>query len=270
MKKRLFLHIGTHKTGTTAIQSFLQNNVGKLLEQGVLFPQVGFIKTNHSPLSWFFHDPKYLPQGAVPADRQALVDSGPDHLWNALYNVAAGSPADTIVISGEGFSLIESPQVLAGYCAPFETTVIVYLRQQYAYLLSLYNQDVRSELFHRTEPYEDFLQDNRMLDFLHYDRMLEPWAKAFGKNNIIVGRYDKPALKEGLIADFAKKIGVTVDQDWKVTTDTINRSLPMPLTELKRLINRQQLTSAEHTNLNAALQRVTERLEVRDWLVNNW
>ena len=39
--KRVFLHIGTHKTGTTAIQAFLMKNEQGLRQQGILFPVSG-------------------------------------------------------------------------------------------------------------------------------------------------------------------------------------------------------------------------------------
>ncbi|MHB8232145.1 MAG: hypothetical protein ACYDDB_04520 [bacterium] len=43
MKKKLFLHIGTHKTGTTALQSLLATNDRLLSNSGVLFPSAGRI-----------------------------------------------------------------------------------------------------------------------------------------------------------------------------------------------------------------------------------
>ena len=35
---RLLLHVGTHKTGTTAIQTFAMRHRAALLERGLLFP----------------------------------------------------------------------------------------------------------------------------------------------------------------------------------------------------------------------------------------
>ncbi len=43
MKKKLFLHVGTHKTGTTALQSLLATNQKLLSDGGVLFPSAGRI-----------------------------------------------------------------------------------------------------------------------------------------------------------------------------------------------------------------------------------
>jgi len=38
MKRSLYIHIGTHKTGSTAIQSFLTLNKNIMQEFGVLYP----------------------------------------------------------------------------------------------------------------------------------------------------------------------------------------------------------------------------------------
>ena len=41
MKKRIIIHAGTHKTGTTFLQSFLSLNYKRLLDKGILFPLSG-------------------------------------------------------------------------------------------------------------------------------------------------------------------------------------------------------------------------------------
>ena len=40
MRRRAILHVGTEKTGTTAIQNRLRAHAPQLARQGVLFPEV--------------------------------------------------------------------------------------------------------------------------------------------------------------------------------------------------------------------------------------
>src|ERR1041385_6005831 len=47
---KLYLHIGTEKTGTTAIQTFFRENRDALIERGVLYPQAGGPQ-NHTGLA---------------------------------------------------------------------------------------------------------------------------------------------------------------------------------------------------------------------------
>ena len=48
MKKILYLHIGKHKTGTTALQDFMAMNRNELKKLGVLYPG---IDENHYPVA---------------------------------------------------------------------------------------------------------------------------------------------------------------------------------------------------------------------------
>ena len=45
--KQLYIHIGTGKTGTSAIQEFLYNNRKELLSDGVRYVDAGIVKNNH-------------------------------------------------------------------------------------------------------------------------------------------------------------------------------------------------------------------------------
>lgn len=47
MKRRLVLHLGLWKSGTTTIQSFLRGNPQRLAEIGVHYPQVGPENPDH-------------------------------------------------------------------------------------------------------------------------------------------------------------------------------------------------------------------------------
>jgi len=52
--KTLFVHIGTHKTGTTSIQNFLRNHATSLNECGVFVPKSGTLDENsgHHNIAW--------------------------------------------------------------------------------------------------------------------------------------------------------------------------------------------------------------------------
>ena len=69
------MHIGTHKTGTTAIQHFLDQNRSRLLEQGFLYPAV--------------------PEGSL-APRQhryiRVIADDPEKLLNYFNEIIAESP----------------------------------------------------------------------------------------------------------------------------------------------------------------------------------
>jgi len=47
-----YIHIGIHKTGSTAIQHFLHHNHDALLNHGILYPKVGLHGTGHHEIAW--------------------------------------------------------------------------------------------------------------------------------------------------------------------------------------------------------------------------
>ena len=53
-KKRLFLHIGRHKTGTTSLQNFFSEKKELLSERGILYPETGRV-TAHGTLDRAHH-----------------------------------------------------------------------------------------------------------------------------------------------------------------------------------------------------------------------
>src|SRR5919106_1288933 len=51
MTKRIcYIHVGPHKTGTTSIQRFLQENRTELLKHGYFVPESGNVNGGHHPI----------------------------------------------------------------------------------------------------------------------------------------------------------------------------------------------------------------------------
>lgn len=53
-ERKCFIHIGTHKTGTTSIQHLLIRNSSALRERGYCYPQAGRLELSpgHHNLAW--------------------------------------------------------------------------------------------------------------------------------------------------------------------------------------------------------------------------
>ncbi|MEL7097875.1 MAG: glycosyltransferase family 2 protein [Pseudomonadota bacterium] len=97
--KRLVLHVGLHKTGTTFVQHHLLAHRDTLRRAGILVPQTGFeTDVDGRPGALSGH------QGLVRALR-----SGEDATWRALHREISRSPARTVVISAENFSFPTAP-----------------------------------------------------------------------------------------------------------------------------------------------------------------
>lgn len=132
MQKRIFIHIGTHKTGSTSIQGFLAQQSERLRAGGIFTSKIGaYNKTggNHN-VAWelcdhFSFDPKF---GGV-AD---------------LLNELSASDLPTAVISSEDFEYLALvPDRMRSFDAQltelgYDTHYLVYFRNFASYAKSLY------------------------------------------------------------------------------------------------------------------------------------
>ncbi len=78
----LYLHIGSNKAGSTAIQTFARNNEAKLERNGILYPVIGRNGQGaHHPLCFSFIDPRttkdarYHPRSDAEGIIQEVVGS---------------------------------------------------------------------------------------------------------------------------------------------------------------------------------------------------
>jgi hypothetical protein len=63
--KTLFVHIGTHKTGTTSIQAYLSKHAALLLRRGLYVPAIGSVweHSGHHNVAWGLRDdPRFKPE----------------------------------------------------------------------------------------------------------------------------------------------------------------------------------------------------------------
>ena len=90
MKKRLYLHIGSHKTATTFLQNSFANNPAAMAELGILYPQSGMIYQAHFKLSGELRD-------------RALADRPLEMLpeWSAALAEMQASTQPAVLISSE-------------------------------------------------------------------------------------------------------------------------------------------------------------------------
>jgi hypothetical protein len=138
--KKIFLHIGLHKTGTTALQSAFLRCRENLKEQGFYYPRVGIPLNSqgHHNIAWGFL-----------RDRRYMASSGDIH---ALLNEIESVDCPNTIISSEDFeSLLNQPMMLEKVTDVFskngfKVLVIIYFRNQADYLISLYGELLKAGL----------------------------------------------------------------------------------------------------------------------------
>ncbi|QXD16148.1 hypothetical protein GQ464_004135 [Rhodocaloribacter litoris] len=221
--KTVYLHIGTHKTGTTSLQHFFWRAAGTLARQGVLYPRTGRSARSlwsHHELSWSFHRRQAAP---------------PERLWKALQEEIEASPADRILLSSEHFSLLGPSYLrqLAAHLKGYRLEVLLYLRAPKDFLQSLYGQYLRSR-GHRT--FERFLQS--AWSRCNYMRLVRRWERLDGVAALHLRPFDRVKRTPGLEADAAACLGLDFTPLAPLVLPPINTTPPREVLRLVRGVSR--------------------------------
>jgi hypothetical protein len=245
---KIILHIGTHKTGTTALQDFFARNRQWLLEQGILYPSQ-YVRTQaHHPLPWAL--------GVRNPERDVSIQAG--QIAQAVMREMEAAKVETILLSSEEFRSIPDRMLgqLAGLFPGATFQIVVYLRRQDEALASEYGQHVRMHSIRFSGTIYDFYLKTspRRYDYLV---LLNRWEKTFSQNAITVRVYDRKKFSNGdIIADFLQTIGVTAQTSEVGAQAGINRNLPPLALEILRRANRHPLNEQLHHELMRLLENV--------------
>ena len=125
------VHVGTPKTGTTAIQAFLAVNRERLLEAGIVYPRAGCPTAG----------PTFAPGHHLVPRELATGEASPS--LDAVIAEAKSSGAPSLIISSEEFhALVPHPAfgaVVAGLKSlDYVPVALVFLRGQALYAESIY------------------------------------------------------------------------------------------------------------------------------------
>lgn len=169
MKKRIYLHIGTHKTGTTSLQAWAVANTDALAAQGVLYPKTGRMGGgNHSPLAW-----------AIAGDSR-----GADLSFETLLAEIRATPHPKILISGEEFELLSADRIsaLATALSEFDTRILAVFRPQPDLIRSQYAEWTKQLL--TTDHFSVFWRYFQHQPELDYSALIRPWIEGFGPKHV--------------------------------------------------------------------------------------
>ncbi|MEV6111378.1 hypothetical protein AB0L59_02405 [Streptomyces sp. NPDC052109] len=227
------LHIGPHKTGTTAIQGALFAAKHRMGEYGVAFPA----HTRHPMEAALAACARPAMMGdPVPTDRH----------WGRLLQQVAATVGRTSVISSEFFADAEGDGTIARIVDQLggdRVHVLVTLRPLVKIMPSQWQQYVQNGLrmgyadwlehMLRKPPYE---RPNPSFWHRHrHDRLVERWARAVGAERLTVVVVDDRD-RAGLPRAFEALLGLP-ENLLQPVPDTANRSLTLAETEMLRNLN---------------------------------
>lgn len=220
---KLFLHIGTNKTGTSAMQRFFNHNRDALKSHGLLYPAVGCAGDAHygiSDLLGFVHRKPTAVDVSAPPLQTALW-----HLGQELER----SACNQVLISSENFVIPRAIAPVRELFRDFDVRVVVYLRRHDGWWESAYNQAVKMV----AEPpwgrgFERFLRFQRMRNpqYGNYRQLLGRWAEVFGAERLIVRPYEQQQNQPNVVVDLLQAMGRgDIARQMDIRPEHVNASL---------------------------------------------
>jgi hypothetical protein len=267
MTKRIcYIHVGPHKTGTTSIQWFLQENGAELLKHGYFVPESETKRGSHHAL----------------AERMAGLDVGEHREPLAARSIAAiaETPARAVIISSEALEgLLRSRQHTEAFFnrvqeLNLQPKLILFPRNQPQWINSSYASMV--EDFRRSDSFEA-----AALAFAESpDARFSRWIQLAETHSaeLIARPFNMETRRRGVIPEFLRSIGITssefrdraVRRNEAVGPFTVSvarevlRSIGKKLTwlqakrckvELAKYLDEKRLTDSGYCGLSTALAR---------------
>ena len=236
--KKIFIHLGLHKTGTTSIQVCLYKNRERLKKHGFLYPKSccpEISKFGHHLVPWSFVSRKEF----VPAVMGMTFDTEVNdhqHLRDLKKEIEE-SECDNIILSSEEFDILSNEDLssLFVFLSDYEIVPLFYIRSLPTFLESSYQTSVVFSGYHET--FENYVGNQRSrLDFGVYFEAVD----RLSKGNAIALSYD--GIKRGgkLLEGFFEVIGISPDAlDLDIPNQ--NTSLPLYTVEIFRHFNSKKV-----------------------------
>lgn len=188
-KVKIILHIGRHKTGTTAVQDYLNSNRDYLLKNGYCYLEAFIRKNAHHYLSESLSSQEFKALGQ--SEKKKWISQLRDQL---LLSIDKQGSDKVFIISSEAFQNIK-PDVIRELLPTksFDVKVVAYFRETVGYAASSYNQRIHAKPFYII--LDDYLKSFKP----KYLQFADSWSEGFP--NFRARLFDKDVLYNNNIVD---------------------------------------------------------------------
>ena len=241
--KTVYFHIGTSKTGTSALQAFLEDNKDVLAEKGYFYERMPFQNLSRANIRRNAH---FLVE-KVMDENGSIDEAATEERIQKGYQILDGwlQVYEAVILTDESFwngmigdhwNVLERLKLFLDE-RNVVLKIIVYLRSQDEYMMSWWKQSVQSGKM--TEAWDTFVEKPKGMR-LNYRKQLKAFAEYVGAENMIVRRYDWGSF-EGttgtIFSDFLYAIGLEFTEEYQVREKKVNLSLTDNYAEIKRVLN---------------------------------
>lgn len=189
--KKIYLHIGPYKTGSSYLQSLWNNNIQVLKDNGLIYPQIALDNNAHHKLVPLFKG------GKIHGDS-----------WETIKYL--NNLDEDIILSSENFSTFDKRSFL-GMQKAFSNKIIIiifYFRNPTQQLLSRWQEKIKYGNTHSFFEYSSYFAMHPLgVQDINYFPLFKTITEVFGKNNFYLIDYDFAYKDQKMMAEFEKITG---------------------------------------------------------------
>lgn len=244
VKRRLILHIGAHRTATSALQAYFHDNFSPLKAKGFFYP---FKVRRHLKLiNQLFSGNRSVQEAAATITKRA--DHHPEHIH-------------TVILSDEDICMREDLSLLGQFRDTFDVQVAFTLRRQDTWLESWFLQNIKWQWNEKLSHCSlvEFMAMRNDFHWIHYDRYVRHLEAVFGRENVILNIHEKQQMQGGPIETFCNSIGLT-DRAGLVAPVHINESFSPKISEFMRCLPLDKAQVQYRNMLTSACASIDQRL----------
>lgn len=195
--RRVFLHIGTHKTGTTSFQKWLRENEDDLRNRFGLGVYHGGFPNNREVGLACANTDRLLPVRNIPQWSDPVWR---DHV-NDLARVQMQRDEASIIVSAESLSFLRADEEVRRAQRMFadrEVTILLTLREPADFLASWGRHLTRGRYELSDDP-KSFAYVSVDSWLARYDDLIDAYARVFGRDRVLTVSYEEATSEHGSV-----------------------------------------------------------------------
>ncbi|MTI65571.1 MAG: hypothetical protein FH753_03120 [Firmicutes bacterium] len=236
-KRTYYIHVGTGKTGTTALQQFFNINKNTLQKRGITYPETGIFNNSgaHHNIIWSIY------KGTQETNNSDYDGPNRNEMFNLLSKELKDKP-NKVLLSSEFVSYTRSGLKQLKEFFQENIKIILYIRRQDEFIQSVNSQWIK--VGNRTTISSTDINGN-------YLAIIENIVDIFGRDNLILRPYEKQQFyNSSIFADFLNYVfGLKLDKSFQIPKSNPNPSLDRNALEYKRLINKLNISRTEKQSI---------------------
>lgn len=261
---KLLLHIGSTKTGSSAIQKYCFKNRGVLLEHGIYYPNHGVKAAAHHLLAAALHP---TARGLHKSDFNALdvtKEEYFDQTAQKIMQTAKSHGAHTVLLSSEYLWGAFGPEFYSHWNSAFsecEIKLTALLRRPDNWIQSSYMQAVKSGNKQEFENWYPTFR-NRPTSGSNYFDVIHAWNNGFCRSGVILEDYNELLKSSNFIPAFLELITGVSSQNFPMFEQRTNPSPTADMLNLLLLVNQSNMSPEDKAKVRKVIMQVDKNREI--------